>query len=53
VQVELVADGSIPGLGCVIDEEQVRVDATVAERLRSVRIAFEDERRRRPGGGVE
>jgi hypothetical protein len=53
VDVQLVADASIPGLGCVIDEEQVRVDATVAERLRSVRIAFEDERRRRPAGGVE
>lgn len=50
VTVELVADASIPGLGCVIDEEHVRVDATLAERLRSVRIAFEDERRRRPGG---
>jgi hypothetical protein len=50
VAVELVADSSIPGLGCVIDEEHTRVDATVGERLRSVRIAFEDERRRRPGG---
>jgi hypothetical protein len=50
IQVELVPDSAIPGLGCVIDEEHVRVDATVAERLRSVRIAFEDERRRRPGG---
>jgi hypothetical protein len=49
IAVELIADASIPGLGCIIDEEQVRVDATVAERLRSVRIAFEDERRRRPG----
>jgi hypothetical protein len=50
IAVELVADSSIPGLGCVIDEEHARVDATVGERLRSVRIAFEDERRRRPGG---
>jgi hypothetical protein len=50
IAVELVADPSIPGLGCVIDEEHARVDATVGERLRSVRIAFEDERRRRPGG---
>jgi hypothetical protein len=50
IAVELVADSTIPGLGCVIDEEHARVDATVAERLRSVRIAFEDERRRRPGG---
>jgi hypothetical protein len=50
IAVELVADPGIPGLGCVIDEEHARVDATVGERLRSVRIAFEDERRRRPGG---
>jgi Flagellar assembly protein FliH len=50
VRIDLVADSTIPGLGCVVDAEHVRVDATVAERLRSVRIAFEDERRRKVGG---
>jgi flagellar assembly protein FliH len=46
VHVTVHADDSIPGLGCVVDGEHVRVDATVAERLRAVRRAFEDERRK-------
>lgn len=46
VHVTVHADASIPGLGCVVDGEHVRVDATVAERLRAVRRAFEDERRK-------
>jgi hypothetical protein len=46
VRVQVIADSSIPGLGCVVDGESVRVDATVAERLRAVRRAFEEERRR-------
>jgi hypothetical protein len=50
VRIEIVSDPSIPGLGCIVDAEHVRVDATVVERLRAVRIAFEDERRRRAGG---
>jgi hypothetical protein len=50
VRVEIVSDASIPGLGCIVDAEHVRVDATVVERLRAVRIAFEDDRRRRAGG---
>ncbi len=47
VHVQIIADASLPGLGCIVDGEHVRVDATVAERLRTVRRAFEDERRRK------
>jgi hypothetical protein len=46
VRVHVVADESIPGLGCVLDGENVRVDATVSERLRAVRRAFAEERRK-------
>jgi vacuolar-type H+-ATPase subunit E/Vma4 len=46
VKVHVVADMAIPGLGCVVDGDNVRVDATVGERLRAVRRAFEEERRR-------
>jgi len=50
VRIEVIADGSIPGLGCIVDAEHVRVDASVKERLRAVRVAFEDDRRRKHGG---
>jgi len=50
VRIEVIADGSIPGLGCIVDAEHVRIDASVTERLRAVRIAFDDERRRELGG---
>ena len=46
VHVTVHADDTIPGLGCIVDGERVRIDATVAERLRAVRRAFEDERRK-------
>jgi flagellar biosynthesis/type III secretory pathway protein FliH len=46
VRVQIVADSTIPGLGCVVDGDNVRVDASVSERLRAVRRAFEEERRR-------
>jgi hypothetical protein len=46
VRVQIVPDAAIPGLGCVVDGDNVRVDATVSERLRAVRRAFEEERRR-------
>jgi vacuolar-type H+-ATPase subunit E/Vma4 len=46
VRVHVVADSTIPGLGCVVEGDNVRVDATVSERLRAVRRAFEEERRR-------
>jgi hypothetical protein len=46
VRVQIVADEAIPGLGCVVDSDNVRVDASVSERLRAVRRAFEEERRR-------
>lgn len=46
VRVQIVADQTIPGLGCVVDGDNVRVDASVSERLRAVRRAFEEERRR-------
>lgn len=46
VHVQVHADDAIPGLGCVVDGENVRIDATVAERLRAVRRAFEDEQRK-------
>lgn len=49
VRVEIIADASIPGLGCIVDADHVRVDASVSARLRAVRIAFEDERRRKLG----
>jgi flagellar biosynthesis/type III secretory pathway protein FliH len=47
VHVVVHADETIPGLGCIVDGENVRIDATVAERLRAVRRAFEDERRKK------
>jgi hypothetical protein len=46
VHVEIVADEAVPGLGCILDGDNVRIDATVAERLRAVRRAFEDDRRK-------
>jgi hypothetical protein len=46
VRVQIVSDPAIPGLGCVVDGDSVRVDASVGERLRAVRRAFEEERRR-------
>ena len=46
VHVTVHADDTIPGLGCIVDGESVRIDATVAVRLRAVRRAFEDERRK-------
>jgi|GEM_PF-6599879 len=46
VHVTVHADDTIPGLGCIVDGESVRIDATVAERLRAVRRAFEDQRRK-------
>ncbi|MET0391258.1 MAG: FliH/SctL family protein [Polyangiales bacterium] len=46
VVVQVVRDPSIPGLGCVVDGDNMRVDATVTERLRAVRRAFEEERRK-------
>lgn len=46
VRVSVVSDVTIPGLGCVVDGENMRVDATISERLRAVRRAFEEERRK-------
>lgn len=46
VRVSIVSDVTIPGLGCVVDGENMRVDATISERLRAVRRAFEEERRK-------
>jgi flagellar biosynthesis/type III secretory pathway protein FliH len=46
VRVQIISDPAIPGLGCVVDGDNVRVDASVGERLRAVRRAFEEERRR-------
>jgi hypothetical protein len=46
VHVTVHADDTIPGLGCIVDGESVRIDATVVERLRAVRRAFEDQRRK-------
>jgi flagellar biosynthesis/type III secretory pathway protein FliH len=46
VHVTVHADDTIPGLGCIVDGESVRIDATVTERLRAVRRAFADERRK-------
>lgn len=46
VRVHIASDSTIPGLGCVVDGDSVRVDASVSERLRAVRRAFEEERRR-------
>jgi hypothetical protein len=46
VHLQVLADATIPGLGCVVDGDNMRIDATVSERLRAVRRAFEEERRR-------
>jgi flagellar biosynthesis/type III secretory pathway protein FliH len=46
VHVQIIADPTIPGLGCVVDGDNVRIDATVSERLRAVRRAFAEERRK-------
>lgn len=46
VQLQVLNDPTIPGLGCVVDGDNMRIDATVSERLRAVRRAFEEERRK-------
>ena len=46
VHLTVLPDTSIPGLGCVVDGDNMRIDATVSERLRAVRRAFEEERRK-------
>ena len=38
---------TLDGLGCVADNGAIQVDGRVCERLRSIRRALEDERRRR------
>jgi hypothetical protein len=47
VRVEIRTDPTIEGLGCIVENDLMRVDARIGERLRSVRRAMEDERRRR------
>lgn len=46
IRVAVELDPSIDGLGCVAENDRAQVDGRVAERLRSVRRAIEDERRR-------
>ena len=46
VHLTVLPDATIPGLGCVVDGDNMRIDATVSERLRAVRRAFEEERRK-------
>jgi hypothetical protein len=46
VHLTVIPDATIPGLGCVVDGDNIRIDATVSERLRAVRRAFEEERRK-------
>lgn len=46
VRVQVRLDPAIDGLGCIVEDGASRVDGRVTERLRAVRRAFEDERRR-------
>ena len=45
-RVTVTLDPSIDGLGCIAENDHARVDGRVSERLRAVRRAFDDERRR-------
>lgn len=46
VTVQVTLDPTLEGVGFVVENEQARVDARVPERLRAVRRAIDDERRR-------
>jgi flagellar biosynthesis/type III secretory pathway protein FliH len=46
VEVRVASDLSIEGLGCVAESGDSRVDMSLDGRLRAVRRALEDERRR-------
>jgi len=46
VSVEVTLDPTLDGLGCIAENEHGRVDARIGERLRAVRRALDDERRR-------
>ncbi len=45
-RVEVQVDPTLQGLGCVVETGEARVDGRVEERLRAVRMAFEEEHRR-------
>jgi flagellar assembly protein FliH len=47
VTVQVTLDPTLEGVGCVVENEHGRVDSRIAERLRAVRRALDDERRRR------
>jgi flagellar assembly protein FliH len=46
IEIRITLDLAIEGLGCVAESADRRVDATLVGRLRAIRRAFEDERRR-------
>ena len=46
-RVEVRVDPGLHGLGCVVESGERRVDGRIEERLRAVRMAFEEEHRRR------
>ncbi|MGB0680524.1 MAG: FliH/SctL family protein, partial [Polyangiales bacterium] len=45
VQVEVVADPQLEGLGCIAEAEDVQIDARVGERLAQVLCELEERRR--------
>lgn len=46
VEVRVVEDPSLEGLGCIAENEHAEVDGRVAERLRAVRRGFEEAHRK-------
>lgn len=45
--IHIQLDPTLEGLGCIAENEHVRVDGRLPERLRNVRRAIQEERRRR------
>jgi flagellar biosynthesis/type III secretory pathway protein FliH len=49
IEVRIALDLTIDGLGCIVESGESRVDITIADRLRAIRQAIENERRTSTG----
>jgi flagellar biosynthesis/type III secretory pathway protein FliH len=49
IEVRIALDLTIDGLGCIVESGESRVDMTIADRLRAIRQAIENERRTSTG----